>query len=750
MIGTTLGRYRILEPLGAGGMGRVFLSEDPALGRRVAIKVLPPGFASDPERRERLLKEARAASALNHPNIVTIYDVGEEAGALFVAMEVIEGKSLRDWAGASARTPAEILALARQATRALAVAHAAGLVHRDLKPENLMVRGDGLLKVLYFGLARSTAPAGEAETIAQTQPGTVLGTAPYMSPEQFLGQPAGPASDVFSLGTLLYELLTGRHPFAAENAVETMHRILQQVPEPPTRLARGLPGSLDFVLQKALAKDPARRYADARELDVDLESCESDCTRTAPPAARAGPRAIAVLPFKNIGGNPDLDYLGIGLADAVITRLASSPDLLVRGTSSIVRYDRQAVDPVHAARELDVSAVLDAAFQRAGERFRATARLVDAGTGQAMWAGKVDVRFEDIFEVQDEVALGIANALTARLKPARYVPTPAGYEAFLRSMQYVRSGSSEDFHQSMRILEELVAAEPGFADAWIRLGHVRQSFSDTGHDPDPAWFERAEEAYRRAFEIEPDHPGGRYAMGRIALVRGRKPEAYRLLGDAFRQMPNHQGVVHYLAYLYRLSNLWDFYFESEEAADAIDPTAPWPLLAVRRVQVQLGRIDDARRTTDTILRRFPEHSLAGAAVVYQLRAEGRAEEALRELDRGGDRMPGAWARHERLACLLDLGRDDEARPLVEAFDPVAWADTDFSLLQAKLYGRLGDGNRAFRFLDRAVALGNDALDIYERAEELAPLRTDPRWAALIVPMRSRVADWRREFAWPPQ
>jgi serine/threonine protein kinase/tetratricopeptide (TPR) repeat protein len=748
MIGTALGRYRLLEPLGEGGMGRVFLAEDPALGRRVAIKVLPPEVAGDPARRERLLHEARAASALNHPNIVTVHDVGDENGVLFVAMERIEGVTVKAWAESKGRTPREVLALARQAARALGIAHAAGLVHRDLKPENLMVREDGLLKILDFGLARSVG-RDEGETAARTMPGTVLGTAPYMSPEQVLGQPAGPASDVFSLGTLLYELLTGRHPFAAGSGVDTMHRILHETQAKPSSLAPALVGPIDFVLGKALAKDPSRRYANGRELDVDLESCEAAFATPASGRNASGARTIAVLPFKNIGGNADLDYLGLGLADAVITRLASSPDLVVRATSSVARYDKQPVDPALAARELDVSVILDASFQRAGERLRATARLVDAAGGQALWAGKVDVRFEDIFEVQDEVATGIASALTTRLAPTRFVPQPADYDAFLRSIAHVRSGRLEDFHASLKILEDLVAREPGYADAWIRLGHVRQSIIDTGYETAGGWFELAEEAYRRGLAIEPGHPAGHYALGRIAIVRGRKREAYRDFAAAFQTMPNHGGLLHYIAYLFRLSNLFDRFFEAEAAAMAIDPTSPWPHLAVRRVYGVLGDIDKSRHWMELIQSRFTEPAIVVPALASQLRSEGRLEESLAVLDRARESIPSSWGRNERIATYLALGRPEEARPLIAELEKAASADMDFALRHAGFLAQLGETDRAFQFLDRAVELGNDSLDFYEALPDLAPLRSDPRWARLIEPMRVRIEGFRKEFLWPP-
>jgi TolB-like protein len=525
--------------------------------------------------------------------------------------------------------------------------------------------------------------------------------------------------------------------------------VLHETPPKASSITPGLSGTLDFVLAKALAKDAARRYASGRELDVDLEACESAMATPAPAVHTGGPRAIAVLPFKNIGGNADLDYLGLGLADAVITRLSSSPDLVVRATSSVARYEKQAVDPALAARELDVSAVLDASFQRAGERFRATARLVAANGGQALWAGKVDVRFEDIFEVQDEVATGIANALTARLKPSKFVPKPADYEDFLRSMEHARSGSVEAFRRSLQILEDLVAREPGYADAWIRLGHVRQSIADVGYEVSSNWVEKAEEAYRRGLAIEPDHPAGHYALGRIALVRGRKREAYRLFVAAFSSMPNHQGLIHYLAYLYRLSNLWDLFFEAEHAAMSIDPTSPWPIVAIRRYHAMLGRIEEARHWMERIQGRFSERAVIDPAMATQLREEGKPEQALALLESGGDLIPGAAARLEQLACLLALGRTEEARALVDGLDAVSHEDMDFSLRQAGFHARLGNTDRAFRFLERAIELGNDSLDLYENDVGLASLRTDPRWAALIESMRRRVAEYRQEFKWPP-
>lgn len=761
MIGSTLGRFRVRELLGEGGMGRVYLADDPALSRQVAIKLLPPAFAADTEGRERLRLEARAASALNHPNIVTIHELGEHEGSPYVAMEYVAGTNLRGWVGARPRPPAELLAMVRQATRGLAVAHAAGLVHRDLKPENLMVRGDGLLKVLDFGLARSTAAdaAGGALTQARTLPGTVLGTAPYMSPEQVLGRPAGPASDVFSIATVLYECLAGRHPFEAGSAVETMHRILHETPPPPSKLVPGLPSELDFVLAKALARDPERRYASARELDLDLETCEAalragadESAAGAQSAAAAGPATLAVLPFKNIGGDRELAYLGVGLADAVITRLSSSPDLIVRATSSIARFENLPVDPRHVARELEVGAVLDASFQRAGNRFRATARLIEASGGRALWAGKIDLDFGDIFAVQDDVANGIAQALAARLgtsASAGYVPTADSFEMVLRAQEPYHTGDLAGFERGIGLLEAVVAREPLYADAWARLAKLYQSVLDSGLRFEATWYDKADEACRRALELDPNHPYALFTLGSLHLVRGRKHEAYRALIAQHQVQPNHSHVLHYLAYLFRLCNLVDASLDADARSSAADPSAPWPYWMATRVAIEAGRLEEARRTLAIVQARFPANLTTQLLDLTLLRQAGRYAEMDEQARRLGLATAGnSRADFEWAYALARLGRLDESRDASGTLAAHAAVDMDAAGYLASLLAWWGDPDGAFARLDRAVELGNDSLYLYEREDLYAPLHGDPRWAPFLEGVRARCAAFEREFAWP--
>ncbi len=739
-------------------MGEIFLAEDPMLARRLAIKVLPSEFALDPERRSRLLHEARAASALNHPNIITVHDLGEAEGSLFVAVELIDGDTLREWGSSALRTPAEILRIGRQAAQALAFAHAAGLVHRDLKPENLMVRRDGLLKILDFGLARSVSPGAIAQTA--TLPGTVMGTAPYMSPEQVLGQPAGPASDVFSLGTILYELLTGKHPFALDSPVETMHRILHETPENPSRLNPVLHADFDFVLGKALSKDPRRRHSSMSDLDVDLETLECGCGASAPAADKDGtdaPRTIAVLPFKNIGGAPELSYLGTGLADAVITQLSYSPDLIVRTTSSILPYENKPVDPRRIGQELDASAVLDASFQRAGERFRATARLVESSTGRPLWAGKVDVRFDDIFEVQDQVAHGIAEALTARLTVpaaartagAARPPNPAAYMHLMRGNEGTRRATREGMQFAISEFGAATREAPHFAPAWGSLAFAYLGMVDGGFSPDPSWHDKAEEAIGRALALDPNDGQVRLASGGLNLVRGRKREAYRDLCASAALTPNNALSVHYLTYLYRLCDMMEEARAANERALELDPYLPW-LYGMRvRIELFAGKTEEARSWLER------ERQKCGNARVDQMEGvilalEGRFTEAAQWLERRREDDTEYTGLRPLTALFYHLaGREGESRDLFKNFRAFAEIDMDHAADSAAYLGHVGEMNEAFRMLDRAAALGNDSLTLYEGSPFFESLRSDPRWKPFIEGVRGRVAQWKREFQWPP-
>jgi serine/threonine-protein kinase len=761
-------------------MGRVYLAEDPVLRRRLAIKLLPPEYQTHADRRNRLLQEARAASALNHPNIIVVHDLGESEGAMFLAMEYVEGTTLRAWAKEAKRGPAEVLDLVRQATGALEVAHRAGLVHRDLKPENLMVRPDGVIKVLDFGLARSVAPTDLSAT--QTIPGTVVGTLLYMAPEQVLGQSAQPGSDLFSLGVILYELLTGTHPFAAASWADTMHKILHENPTPPSQCDASLGAEFDFVLSKVMAKDPSRRHPSAADFKNDLATLGSRCRQASASMRAHGdrPRTLAVLPFKNIGGNPALGYLSLGLADAVITQLASSPDLIVRATNAVASYENKPVDPRRAGEELEAEAVLDTSFQLVSGRLRATARLVEVVTGRMLWAGKVDVSSDDVFELQDRVAHGIAEALTVRhtpvgsagravaasrgevhardpresssdapLAPPRpsFTPAPQAYEHFLRGMDAYRKFDRERNLEAIRHFEESARLEPGFARAWAMLGEARQWVASMGWDPDSVWFARAEEALARAIEIDPGDGFVHYLSATLHIAHGRKREAYVDLKTALAGMPHFAHVYHYFAYLFRLADLLDHAIDAEERCWRIEPNDPFSYTGMIRMLPLQGEFARAQEWVERGRLRFGSAPAFEASEMMFLCLSSRFEEMLERY--------GALGKHAHplgtaslAIALLQLGHRERARQVISEFQNYAAMDMDAAAWAAAIMGRLGETDRAFQHLSRATALGLDSATVYEHPVLFEPLHGDPRWRAFIGGVRTRVESYRREFQWP--
>lgn len=778
--GTRLGRYSIIALLGEGGMGRVYLAEDPVLRRRLAIKLLPPEYQTNADRRHRLLHEARAASALNHPNIIAVYDFGESEGAMFVAMEHVEGTTLRAWAKEADRSPAEALDLIRQAACALEVAHRAGLVHRDLKPENLMVRPDGLLKVLDFGLARSVAPTDLSAT--QSTPGELVGTLLYMAPEQVLGQSAQPSSDLFSLGVILYELLTGAHPFAAASWADTMHKILHENPTPPSQCDASLGAELDFVLSKAMAKDPLRRHPSAADLENDLVTLGSRCRQASaserPPGDR--PRTLAVLPFKNIGGNPALGYLSLGLADAVITQLASSPDLIVRSTNAVASYENKPVDPRHAGEELEAEAVLDASFQLVSGRLRATARLVEVVTGRMLWAGKVNVSSDDVFELQDRVAYGIADALTVRHAPedgaeraapasrgerpapdsrapvsdtarvpahAAFTPAPQAYEHYLRGMDAYRKFDPERNFEAIRHFEESLRLEPGFARAWAMLGEARQWVAAMGWDPDSVWFARAEEALARATEIDPADGFVHYLAATLHIARGRKRDAYAELKIALAAMPHFAHVYHYFGYLFRLADLLDHAIDAEERCWRIEPNDPFAYTGMIRMLPLQGEFARAQEWVERGRLRFGSAPGFEASEMMFLCLSGRSAQVL---ERFGtlEKHASPLGTASLSLALLQLGQRERARQVCGELQSYAAMDMDAAAWAAAIMGGLGETDRAFQHLARATAMGLDSAALYENPLLFEPLHGDPRWKSFIEGVRTRVESYRREFRWP--
>lgn len=555
LIGRTIKQYEIVSPIGRGGMGEVWLAEDTRLNRQVALKLLPEEFAGDPGRVRRFEQEGRAVLALNHPNIITLYDFGHADEGYYIATEFVDGEDLRIRMRDGRRlSVTDSIEIALQLCSALAMAHEIGIVHRDIKPENVVLRPDGYVKLLDFGLAKISEAAGSRDSGSTqsrlTSPGMVIGTTNYMSPEQARGQSVDGRSDIFSLGALLYELLTGRPAFEGDTASDIIASILRSDPPPLTGLLAGsLPGAaidpLQKVIDRALDKDREKRYRTATEMAADLndaieqlrfremvtrsgDNLPIEPVAAVPPAVsdprsrwpiaasvflllsavcaglliwrnyRSSPqpvaappmRTLAVLPFRFIGSDRNEEYLGEGMTEGLITRLANSGQLTVRPISAVLGYRQHQVEPDIAARELVCDLIITGSLQRAGSRLRVYVQMNSSGESQPLWTGEFDGVDADLFSLQDTVALRVIRELSFILTPEQkellsrpMTSNPEAYRLYLQARYFQNKRSPESLLRARSGFEQAIALDENFAMAHVNLAYCLSALSERGLVP---------------------------------------------------------------------------------------------------------------------------------------------------------------------------------------------------------------------------------------------------------------------------
>jgi serine/threonine protein kinase len=785
MIGQTISHYRIVEQLGAGGMGIVFKAQDSRLERAVALKFLPEKLAQQPQALERFRREARAASALNHPGICTIYDIGEQDGQTFIAMEFIDGETLRSHIHGKPLPLEELLELGIQIAEALEAAHAEGIIHRDIKPANIFVTKRGRAKLLDFGLAKlvpkgianADAESGGESSDSHSIIGIISGTPSYMSPEQVRGDGLDPRTDIFSFGLVLYEMATGRQAFSGGTGGAIIEAVLTRPPVPVRSVNPSIPPRLEEIIDKALYKDRSQRYqhtADilaelqrlkreidpgTRFVDKNLESAaisnrsslsstgdQSSQTSTGNPRALRLERkskvidSIAVLPFDNASHDPDHEYLSDGITASLINNLATIPKLRVMAQSTVFRFKGREIDPQTAGRDLNVSAVLTGRMMRSGGSLRIGTELVDVATGSQLWGAQYDRKDGEIFAIQDEISNEISGKLRLQLTRAqkkrltrRHTEDPEAYRIYLKGRHHWNRWTEEGFYKAIDYFQQAVLKDPEYALAYAGLADSYVLLGWNSYLRPKDAFPKGKAAALTALQFDPDLGEAHAPLAAVLWLHDWQwQEAQKEFERSLELNPTYPTANHWHAeYVMTMGRPLEAIAQMKKS-QTLDPLSLIINVAIGWANYMARRYDQALEQLLQTVELDPNYPVTYWILGLLYRATGRYEFAITQGEKSTSLSGGSPLMRAALAHSYGkAGRTKEALQILDDLTKLAEHKYVASHFFAGIHIGLGENDRALEYLEKSYQEHSHWLIYLPIDPSMDDLRSDPRFQDLL-------------------
>ena len=731
IIGETVSHYKITGHLGSGGMGTVYRALDLKLDRSVALKFLPPDFSSDPATKDRFIREAKAASSLQHKNICVVYDIDEtDDGQLFISMEMLEGETLRHRMERGPLSVEESVHVASHVAQGLAKAHANGIVHRDITPANIVITADNQAKILDFGLAQSSAD----ESLSALDPS--VGTVAYMSPEQVQGGVVDQRTDIWSLGVIFYEMVTGTRPFAGTYNQALMYAIVHEKHQPAGALCRNLPPAAGTIIDRCLEKSAEARYP---TIDL-LVSALQDAGAANAPRPKTEVKSIAVLPFADISPDGDNLYFSNGLTEEIIAKLSRLKKVKIISRASVMSYHREGKTVKQIAAELHVQFLVEGSVRKHGSLLRITAHLIDADQDAYLWAETYDGTMDEVFDIQENVADRIAKALRVRVTPGekrilkhRATVSTEAYQLYLKGRFFWNKRSKDGMETAIRLFEEAIAVDTNYALAWAGIADSYNLLSEYGNTRRRDSYQKARAAIRRALAIDDKLAEAHASLGSLIMLNEWDwSGAQREFTLAIRLDPSYPTARHWYAEWLSMQDRPKEAIEEISVAIELDPLSPAILkdkgVILYYARDYEGAIAYARKAQEL----HPQFAATHRLLSLAYSAMGNHDLALAENDRWG----ALGARESdvvigRAYCFALAGRKVEALDQIAAYRD---EDTDYgNLLRgiALIHAALGDRDEAFAWFDKAYDLRAESLGNLKVDPKLDPLRGDPRFGELV-------------------